>query len=58
MHSSKLVIAQTSLLKSAGPKRKQKDTKGLMGRTVFAKVGRLEGVEVRAISMTDRHARN
>lgn len=58
MHSSKLMIAQTSLLNSASPKRKQKDTKGLMGRTVFAKVGRLEGVEARAISMTDRHARN
>lgn len=58
MHSSKLMIAQTSLLNSAGLKTKQKDTKELMGRRVFAKVGRLERVEVRATSTIDRRARN
>lgn len=53
MHNSKHVIEQTSLLNPAGPKTKQKDTKGLTRRRVFARVGRLEGVEERALSMTD-----
>lgn len=52
MHNSKFVIEQTYLLNSAGPKTKQKDTKALMGRRVFAKVGSLEGVEESSLSMT------